>query len=199
MVECVENPAMPVRLRLLWIDSHFTAHHSLVRWVCNTLFTRLNDNVQSSLKYSHKSIFASLCSSNAVVCLLTRFAVYQNEYVGSSQIKRFFFFLFGETHFAFWITIVLGQKHTCCYCCKQQQQQKPVCCYYNNLHYIKSEISPDSNFIAQCTFMCNHNFCNGKSAAMSHTSPASLKPEFANCSKFKSTWSNSGWGYLLSL
>lgn len=75
VVKCVENPAMPVRLRLLWIDSHFTAHHSLVRWECNTLFTRLNDDVQSSLKYSPKSIFASLCSSNAVVynkvrCLL---------------------------------------------------------------------------------------------------------------------------------
>lgn len=75
---------MPAMLPLLDSFPHFTAYHSPDP-------RRVQHFVYATLKYSPKSIFASLCSSNAVVCLLTRLAGNQNECGGSLQMKSFSF------------------------------------------------------------------------------------------------------------
>lgn len=64
----VENPVMPVNLPQLWIDFHFTAYHPLICWGPCTLFTPLNNNVQSLKPNSHQNLFfLSVCSSNVTV------------------------------------------------------------------------------------------------------------------------------------
>lgn len=55
--KCTEKSVMPVRLPLLWIVFYFTAYHLVMCFKCSTLFTLLEDNMQSWLKSSSKSIF----------------------------------------------------------------------------------------------------------------------------------------------
>lgn len=79
----------------------------IICWEPCTLFTPLNDSTELSLKYSPKSISISLCSSDAVICLLTRLAVYQWPCRVLANKKVLFWFGF---NFAFWITDIWEKR-----------------------------------------------------------------------------------------